>query len=212
MIGHINWVLFVEERYRGNVEDYYDARNSYLNEVIDRRTGIPISLSALYLAIAERVGLPMSGVNLPAHFLIRTVENNPDLFVDPFHEGAILDHDGCQRRVAEVTGQPVLLSPSALAPCDTGTVVARMLRNLKAVWLKEGDYVSALPVIQRLAALESHNPLEQRDLGVVSLHADRPADAITPLNAYLTTVPEAEDAETIRAMLRVAQREVASWN
>jgi regulator of sirC expression with transglutaminase-like and TPR domain len=212
VIGQINWVLFVEEQFRGNVEDYYDPRNSFLNEVIDRRTGIPISLSVLYLAVADRVGLEMAGVNLPAHFVVRTGRGQEAIFVDPFHAGVLLDRKGCERRVEEVTGQAVELADDQLAPCAKAVIVARMLRNLKAVYLRAERFVEVLPVLRRLVALERDQPIERRDLGAACLHADRPGEAIDHLSAYLDACPEAEDARAVADLLRAARRVVASWN
>ena len=91
ILGQINWVLFVEEGFRGNVEDYYDPRNSYLNEVLDRKLGLPISLSVLYAEVASRVGLALGCVNLPMHFALRVMGRDEPVFVDPFHEGRMLD-------------------------------------------------------------------------------------------------------------------------
>lgn len=212
IIAQINWVLFVEEGFRGNDVDYYDPRNSYLNEVIDRRLGIPISLAAIYQAIATRVGLPMAGVNLPCHFVLRTGPESAPLFVDPYHEGAILDRQGCRKRVEEVGGQAVVLSERDFAPCSNLVVVARMLRNLKGGYLRLGDFAAALPVQRRLASLLPGELLEQRDLGVVAIHAGRAGEAIEPLLRYLQSRPEAEDREAIQAFLKLARREVASWN
>jgi regulator of sirC expression with transglutaminase-like and TPR domain len=212
VLGQINWVLFVEEGFQGNVEDYYDPRNSYLNEVLGRKTGIPISLSVLYLALAERVGLPMAGVNLPAHFVVRAGQGSETIFVDPFHGGALLDPAGCQRRVAEVSGRTTPLTEAELAACPTATIVARMLRNLKATYLQKQDFAAAVPVLRRLVALLDDDPLERRDLGVVCLHAGRPGEALDHLPAYLDAFPQAEDAEAVRALLRVARREVAQRN
>lgn len=212
VIGQINWVLFVEEGFQGDVQDYYDPRNSYLNEVLGRKTGIPISLSVLYLAVAERVGQPMAGVNLPAHFIVRAGQGRETIFVDPFHAGALLDRAGCQRRVAEVTGRTMPLTEAELAPCSPGTIVARMLRNLKAIYFQKQDFAAAVPVQRRLVALLGEDPLERRDLGVVCIHAGRPGEALDHLPAYLDAFPQAEDAETVSALLRVARREVAQRN
>jgi regulator of sirC expression with transglutaminase-like and TPR domain len=212
ILGHINWVLFVEERYRGNTEEYYDCRNSYLNEVIDRRTGNPISLSTLYLAIADRLGLAMSGVNLPAHFVLRTGWGESAVFVDAFHGGILLDREGCETRVREVTGQPIEISEEVLAPCSTAAIVARILRNLKAVYLRSGDFVTSLPVLRRLAALSEGDPFEQRDLGVAALHADRPGEAVDHLQAYLSARPKSADSEAVTTLLRSARRELAARN
>lgn len=212
VLGQINWVLFVEEGFQGNTEDYYDPKNSYLNQVIERKTGIPISLSVLYRAVAHRLGLEMEGVNLPAHFMLRVGRGDETIFVDPFHAGALLDRQGCERRVAELVGRPVVLSDLELAPCGLDLVVTRMLRNLKAIYLRGHDFSTALPVQRRLAALNPDDPLEQRDLGMLCLQLDRPADAIAPLQSLLDARPEPEDADAIRALLRAARREVATWN
>lgn len=212
VLGHINWVLFVEERFHGNTEAYYDARNSYLNEVLERKTGIPISLSVLYKALADRVGLALAGVNLPAHFVLRTVQGTKPVFVDPFHAGALLDRKGCENRVADLTGQNVSLTDALLAPCATSQVVARILRNLKAIYLRENDYVSALPVLRRLVAVSGGDPQERRDLGMVCMHTDRPNEAVDHLQAYLEAYPRTDDSEAVYYLLRAARQEVAQRN
>ncbi len=212
VLGQINWVLFVEEGFRGDTEDYYDPRNGYLNDVIDRKAGIPISLSVLYLALADRLGLAMAGVNLPAHFVVRTGAGESAIFVDPFHSGALLDRNGCQRRVEEVTGQAVTLTDAILAPCPLPTIVARMLRNLKAVYLQKHDFPSALPVLRRLSAMAPEDPLERRDLGMVCLHSDRPGEAVTHLSAYLDASPQAADAEAVASLLLTARSTLALRN
>jgi regulator of sirC expression with transglutaminase-like and TPR domain len=212
VLGQINWVLFVEEGFRGNREDYYDPENSYLNRVIDRKLGIPITLSVLYAAVAGRLGLDLSGVNLPAHFMLRHGRGDATIFVDPFHEGALLDRRGCEGRVAEVAGRPVALSDLQLAPCGPDLVVTRMLRNLKAIYLERQEFAEALPVLRRLAALNPGLPDEQRDFGTLCLRLDRPAEAVAPLQAYLDARPRAEDAELVASLLRSARREAAARN
>ncbi len=211
VLGQINWVLFFEEGYRGNVDDYYDPRNSYLNDVIDRRVGIPISLSVLYLAVADRIGLDMAGVNLPAHFMVR-LRATP-LFVDPFQAGLLLDPAGCARRIAEVTGrETVSLPDDALAPCPPRTLVTRMLRNLKATYLKREEFHSAVPVLRRLVALDPGNAEERRDLGIICMHTDMPGDAIEHLEAYVQAQPSAIDREMVNLVLKAAWRDLARRN
>jgi regulator of sirC expression with transglutaminase-like and TPR domain len=212
ILAQINWALFVEEGYEGNRENYFDPRNSYLNEVIDRKTGIPISLSVLYWTLAEQLGLPLEGVNLPAHFMLRLSESQQPLFIDPFHSGEFLDQRGCERRLTELTRHPFELSEVQLAPCPVRMVVARMLRNLKAIYLGTHDFLSALDVQRRLAAVASHEPLELRDLGMICLQVERPGEAIDPLQAYLDALPEADDAESVADLLKAARRMIARWN
>ena len=212
VLGQINWVLFVEEELRGNQEDYYDPRNSYLNEVLDRRLGIPISLSVLYWAVAEPLGLSVAGVNVPAHFMLRVDDGERPWFVDAFHAGAVMDRAACQRRLSEILQQPVTLTDSLLAACSIEVIVTRMLRNLKAIYLGAEDVPSALPVQHRLVALNRQDPGELRDLAMLWIQADRPGAAIDPLEAYLDTAPPDAQAQQIRDLLDVVRRRLAQWN
>ncbi len=211
VLGQINWALFVEEGYEGNRENYFDPRNSYLNEVIDRKTGIPISLSILYSSLAERLGVILDGVNLPAHFMLRLDDSREPLFIDPFHAGEFLDRRGCEGRLSDLTHHPVALSEEQIAPCPPRVIVARMLRNLKAIYLGTNDFPSALKIQRRLAAV-SQEPEEQRDLGMICLQLDHPGEAIDPLEAYLAAFPDADDAQPVTALLDAARRQVARWN
>jgi regulator of sirC expression with transglutaminase-like and TPR domain len=212
ILGQINWALFVEEGFEGNRDNYFDPRNSYLNDVFERKKGIPISLSILYASLAKRLGLVVHGVNLPAHFMLRLGDSPEPLFIDPFHSGELLNHRGCEHRLSELTRHPVKLSDEQIAPCSTRVVVSRMLRNLKAIYLGAHDFLRALPVQRRLAAVAATEPVEQRDLGMICLQADRPGQAIDPLQAYLAAQPDAEDAKAVTALLKTAKREVAQWN
>ena len=212
IVGQINWVLFVEEELRANHEDYYDPRNSYLNEVLDRGLGIPISLCVLYWAMADQLGLSMSGVNLPFHFMLRIDEEGQTRFVDPFYAGAVYDRDDCERKLTEIARRPVALTDSLTAPCSIDVVVARMLRNLKAIYANSGDLASLLPVQRRLAAVTRQEAIELRDLGLLYAQSDRLGEAIDPLQAYLDTSPQAADVQEIRALLDSARRQVARWN
>jgi regulator of sirC expression with transglutaminase-like and TPR domain len=212
VLGQINWVLFVEEELRGNREDYYDPRNSYLNEVLDRRLGIPISLSVLYWAVAEPLGLLVAGVNLPAHFMLRVHDGERFWLVDPFHGGDVLDRSSCERRLAGILHHPVALLDSTLAACSIPVLVTRMLRNLKAIYVGREDVLSALPVQRRLAALNQQDADELRDLAMFCIQADRPGEALDPLQAYLDTVPPFAQAPQIRALYDVVRSRLAQWN
>ncbi len=210
VLGQINWVLFVEEEFRGNVEDYYDPRNSYLNEVLDRRLGIPISLSVIYWSVAESLGLTVAGANVPGHFLLRIEDKQRTWFVDPYQSGAVMAREICRRSLAEKFPNTEDLDAALDTACPVIDVVARMLRNLKAIYLKAGDFPSAVPIQRRLAALRPLDPDEVRDLGVLGLKADRPDEVVGPLQAYLAANPEG-DSE-IAALLAAARRGLAAWN
>jgi regulator of sirC expression with transglutaminase-like and TPR domain len=212
VLGHINWVLYVEEEMRGNQDDYYDPRNSYLNEVLDRRLGIPISLSILYSDVAERLGLGLAGVNFPMHFMLRMDAEGGPSFIDAFDGGTIRDRHACEQRLSELSGQPVLLTDALIAPSSAEMVVARMLRNLKAIYWNAQDLEAALHVQRRLAAIERHAPAELRDLATLCARLRRPGEAIDAFEAYLDAEPDATDASEIRALVDLMQREIARWN
>jgi regulator of sirC expression with transglutaminase-like and TPR domain len=212
VLGQINWVLFVEAGLRANQEDYYDPRNSYLDDVLDRGLGIPISLSVVYWAVAERLGLSMAGANLPVHFMLRFEEEGLTWFVDPFHAGAVYNRENCQRRLSEFVQRPVILTDSQAAPCALRVVVVRMLRNLKAIYGRLQDVGSLLPVQRRLAALSQDDPNELRDLGLLCAQTNRLGEALDPLAAYLDASPFADDQKEIRALVEAIRRQVARWN
>jgi regulator of sirC expression with transglutaminase-like and TPR domain len=208
VLGQINWVLFVEEGFHGNRDYYYDARNSYLNEVLDRKTGIPISLSVLYSRVAEKLGLEVGWLNLPGHVMLRVSRGGSSVIVDPFHEGDLLDREGCLARL----GPGIPVSDVDFVACTPALMVVRMLRNLKAIYLHHHDYPAALPVQRRIAALLSDEPAEHLELGVLYLRLDRPGNAIEPLVQYLDRLPEPANAAEVRALLRGARRAAAQRN
>ena len=212
ILGQINWVLFVEEGFAGDTEDYYDARNSYLDEVLDRKRGIPISLSILYAAVAEPLGVALGSVNLPAHFVLRAVGEPEPLFVDAFNGGALLDREGAERLVAEAVGRPVALEDEQLATVGPAAVVARMLRNLKAIHLRGDDYASALPVVRRLAAVVPDDLDEQRDWGLIAYRMGHPGESLAPLSRYAAARTDAPDSAAVREVVQAARRDLIRSN
>jgi regulator of sirC expression with transglutaminase-like and TPR domain len=212
ILGQINSVLFVDAGLRANEEDYYDPRNSYLNQVLDRGLGIPISLSIVYWAIAERSGLALYGVNLPVHFMLRFDDQGLTWFVDPFHAGAIYTRENCQERLSEIIQRPIVLTDSLASPCAIRVVVARMLRNLKAIYGRLQDVQSLLPVQRRLAALSQDEPGELRDLGLLCAQTNRLAEALDSLQSYLDAAPVADDVAEIRVLIESLRRQIAKWN
>jgi regulator of sirC expression with transglutaminase-like and TPR domain len=212
ILGQINWVLFVEEAIRGNGEHYDDPRNSYLNEVLDRGLGIPITLSLVYQAVAQRLDLAMSGVNLPLHFMLRIDDAGQPWFVDPFHGGAIYDRRGCEQKLSQIAQVELTLPDAAMDSCSSRVLISRMLRNLKVIYGRAGEISSLLPVQRRLTALNRDQPSELRDLGVLCVQADCLGEAIEPLEAYLEVSSNADDSGEIADLLRAVRREVARWN
>jgi regulator of sirC expression with transglutaminase-like and TPR domain len=212
LIAQLNEFLFAEQGFRGNEQDYYDPRNSFLNDVIERKLGIPITLSLVYLAVAERVGLPLRGVGMPAHFIVKFAGPAREIFIDPFHGGAILTRESCERRVSQVLGLPVSLDPEQLDPSPPDQVVLRLLANLKGIYVNQSDAARALRVQERIFALNESDAAERRDLGALYLRNDRPAAAIEHLEAYRRARPDADDSETVHSLLKAAARMLAAMN
>jgi regulator of sirC expression with transglutaminase-like and TPR domain len=193
--------LFHEMGFHGNTQDYYDARNSYLNEVLDRRTGLPIALSVVAMAVGRRVGLKVVGIGLPGHFVAQAMAGSETALFDPFHGGRRLTLEDCGRLVEQVTGQPFSAADTFLQPVTTGALMTRMLTNLKAVYLRHEDFVRAARVIRRLRQLAPTDPFEERDLGACLARAGQPEQAIPHLASYLVARPGAGDATAVRLLL-----------
>ena len=162
-VARLNRFLFVECGFRGNREDYYDPRNSYLNEVLERRTGIPISLSAVYLAVGTRVGLDVFGISFPGHFLVKCMCAEGELVIDPF-ERTLLDPEACQRRLDAALPAHVPLRPELhLRAAGSREILLRMLANLKRIYAERRDLERTLACCDRILLLDPDAPGEQRE-------------------------------------------------
>jgi regulator of sirC expression with transglutaminase-like and TPR domain len=206
-LAALRTVLVEREGFHGNREDYYDAGNSYLNLVLERRTGLPITLSVLYLAVARRAGLPLEGVGLPAHFVVKwplPEEQGGDIFVDPFHGAQLLDVAGCRRLVAQVMGQSgahLTFDPQWMRAVGSRAILARMLQNLKMLYLQRGETALALEVVERLILLRPGNAEELRDRGLLRLAMGEPLLAAADIAAYAARTPNAPDVNRLRRRL-----------
>jgi len=167
----------------------------------------------LAAAVGDRAGLSVVGVGLPGHFVAKAVgDDGAEVLFDPFHGGQLLDPAGCEALVSAVTGRPFTLTAEAAAPTPPGLIAVRMLNNLKAVYLKDGDFARAARVMERLVQLDPADPIQRRDLGVSLMHAGHPGRAIDHLRFYLDRAPDADDAAAVQEFLDGAVREVARWN
>lgn len=163
IIQSINQYLYDDLGFSGNRTDYYDPRNSFLNDVIERRQGIPITLALVYLEVARRVGFPMVGVGMPGHFLIRPDIPEIEIFVDAFNSGEVIFAQDCQERLEQIYQQPVTLQPEFFAVVSHRQFLARMLTNLKYIYLKQQDLAKSLAVVERILLLFPDVGLELRD-------------------------------------------------
>jgi regulator of sirC expression with transglutaminase-like and TPR domain len=204
--------LFHEMGLRGNDRDYYDPRNSYLNQVLDRRTGIPITLSLVVMAVGARAGLEIQGVGLPGHFIVKAVRGDREVLFDPFHGGRRLTPADCENLVLQVVGTPFRADPKGLAAAPAGAIVRRMLNNLKGLYLRGEDWARAVRVMERLRQLDPADVVQRRDLGGALLSAGHPGRALGHLTGYLAALPQAGDAEAVRGLIQRARQLLAGWN
>lgn len=197
----LNRYLFEELGFRGNEEDYYDPKNSFLGSVLDRKVGLPITLSLVYVEVAQRAGLPVKGVGFPGHFILRFEDENGPIFLDPFHGGQVLEEEDLRAMLEEMGGTPVSLDPSLLQPASNREIFTRMLYNLKGVYLTAEDFDRLLQVLDILLLMNPRSPLDLRDRGLVHYELGHFRPAQDDLRAYLELDPTAGDAEVIRAHL-----------
>jgi regulator of sirC expression with transglutaminase-like and TPR domain len=212
LVPALNRLLFEEEGFHGNTEDYYDPRNSFLNDVLDRRTGIPISLCTVYMEVARRAGLALEGVGLPGHFVVRVSADAAPLLVDPFNRGTVLTVEDCQKRLDRIYAGRLRLAPAMLAPCSRKAILGRMLRNLKGIYVKAGDYARALRIVEMLRSLEPDSDDELRDRGVLYAALDCYAAAAADLESYLARRPRCAEAPQLTAKVAELRARAARLN
>lgn len=208
----LNKYLFREQGFRGNTKEYYDPRNSYLNEVLDRRTGIPITLSTVYMEVARRAGLDVEGVGLPGHFVVRIQTPGHPLLVDPFHAGTMLTEKDCQERLDRIFGGKVKMEPSMLEPCGHRDMLERILRNLKAVYIRDQDVERALRMADLLVQVQPGNAEDLRDRGILYAALDCYGYAARDLRSYLALAPKAPDVEELRGRVEQLELKAARLN
>jgi regulator of sirC expression with transglutaminase-like and TPR domain len=199
----LNRYVFDELGFSGNAGDFYDPRNSFLNDVIDRRLGIPITLAVLYIEIGRRIGLPLEGVSFPAHFLVKCVLREGVLILDPYARGASLGVEDLQERLkafsSDIPLEPDLV-PSLLVSAAPKDVFARMLRNLRAIYASRGEPLKALSACDRILALAPDAAEDYRERGELYAELECARAALADLRQYLKLNPQAHDSA------RVAQR------
>lgn len=201
-IDAINHQLYEVEGFRANERDFYDPRNSYLNEVLDRKLGIPITLSVVYLEVARRVPLPAVGVGLPGHFLVKALTPPGEVLLDPFAGGRELTQDDCQERLDRVYGGLVRLEPRMLLPVTKKQILVRILNNLKTIYLNRGEFDRALDVVGSILVFEPASLPDLRDRGLLWYRQNRFEEALSDLRKYLMLAHDAEDREQIKQAVR----------
>ena len=212
-IAALNRVLFEDAGMRGNRDDYYDPRNSFLNDVLDRRLGIPITLSVVYMEVARRIGFSLVGVGMPGHFLLKHHDREAEeILIDCFNRGDILSRQDCQSRLDEIYSGEMTLRPEFLHSISRRQILTRILNNLKTVYLSTRDFRKALPIADLILVIYPHSAedVKQRALLRYSLELHRLA--AEDLDEYLKISPTASDADEIRQMSLSIRRMQALMN
>jgi len=213
ILGQINWVLFVEEEIRANREDYYDPRNSFLNDVLDRKLGIPITLSVIYMDIARRVGFPIAGTGMPGHFLLKHYDvMEGEIVIDPFNRGRIVGNAECQQRLNEIYSGEVELRPEFLQPVTHREILTRMLNNLRQIYFTQRNFPKGLATLDLLLAIPPRSPELLRERALVRINLEQFLGAAQDLGTYLQLRPEAADSDDVRETLEMLRQLLARLN
>lgn len=214
----LNEYLYDEQRFTGNRERYDDPRNSFLNEVIDRRTGIPISLAVIYLEVARRAGVHVAGINFPGHFLLRAADERARLgfggdflIVDPFHGGALLSETDCRELLRQHVGEEAAFDRDLLEPATRHEIVVRMLVNLKRLYVRMRSFPQARFVADLLLTVDPSAVSELRDRGLLAYHLQDFGAALRDLETYLRLMPrEVEQPDTADLVIETGEESQAA--
>ena len=207
-----NQYLFNELGFTGNDFDYYDARNSCINDLLKRRLGIPISLAVLYMEIARRLDQPVYGIGLPGHFICSYNDGRYSAFIDPFHKGRIMTAAECEELVKERTGTAILNKTVAFRRASKRQIITRMLQNMKGIYHKKEQWNKALQISNLLVEAYPHAPEEVRARAVAHLQMRRFAAGRADLKRYLELAPQAPDEAMIREQIGNLDKWSAQWN
>lgn len=210
IVEALNAYLFEERQFQGNAEDYYNPANSFLNEVLDTRRGLPITLSIVYMAVAQRLELPVSGVGLPLHFIVRydppvsRRDTAPPILIDPFYGGEILTPEQCRERIERIMGRAIGFDPAYLQPTPNRLILYRLLNNLKQVYVQREEPANAGRVVEQMLVIMPDSVEDIRDRGLLFLQERAFSRAINWLTRYLERMPKAEDADHIQRAIQQA--------
>jgi regulator of sirC expression with transglutaminase-like and TPR domain len=190
--------LFGSLGYAGDRSNYYDPRNSYLNEVIERKLGLPIMLSVLYVDVATRLGIPAYGVSLPGHFIVSIRDGDEAHWLDPYHGGRWLTLNDCAKLIEAAIGYEGPLDAAWFLPADPRDIMVRMAHNLRGTYVRQQQWTEAAAAIRILRTIQPQSAEHLRDLGLVYYHQEALSQAAYFLNEYLAQSPNAADAPMIR--------------
>lgn len=213
MIDMLNRVIFHEMRFSGNREDYYDPRNSFLNDVLERRLGIPITLSVVYMEVARRIGLPLVGVGMPGHFLLKVYDvEGRQILIDPFNNGAMLNAADCEQRMKVVYAGEMHFKPEYLLPVSRRQILTRMLNNLRHIYMSVRQFRKTLAIVDLVLAIYPRSPEDVKQRAMLRFSVGQLGGALIDMDQYLKMNPEASDADEVRQTALGIRRTLATWN
>lgn len=207
-----NDFLFGHLGFHGNETDYYNPRNSCLNEVLDSRAGIPITLSLLYMEVARRAGLPVYGIALPGHFIVQYDDGQSSLFIDPFHGGRVLSREDCLAIVREHVKTGLPEDAALFAHSTKRQILIRMLYNLRGAYLRLHSLGRAVEVLNLLILANPASPEERKERGLIQLHLRKLGAAAIDFHEYLRLSPQAADRGQIKRQLEAIHRFLGTLN
>jgi regulator of sirC expression with transglutaminase-like and TPR domain len=211
-VEKINTVLFDIFEFRGNSEEYYDPRNSFFNDVLDRRIGIPITLSTLYIEISKRLSFPIAGVGMPGHFMVKYTNRQEEFFIDPYNRGEILTHEDCRKKLHERYGDAIEFNDRLLARATNRQILWRMLNNLKDIYVKGHVIDKCLLIVDMMLMVDSEDLAQFRDRGLLRLQLRQFDGAGRDLAHYLQHAQNAQDREEIENHVKELKRIQAMMN
>src|SRR5947209_2788234 len=213
VIAALNEVLFQEEMFRGNTVDYYNPRNSFLHDVLDRRLGIPITLALVYMEVARRVGFPLFGVGMPGHFLLKHYDvDGRSILIDAFERGLVVTEEDCRQKLDAIYSGQLTLQPEFLLPVTRRQMLTRMLNNLRSIYLSQRDFRRAVQVVDLILVIYPRSPEDVKQRAVLRYNLNDYRGALNDFEEYVKMSPEASDAEENKQTALSLRRSMAMMN
>jgi len=207
----INQYLFGKLGFKGNKDDYYNPRNSLLNEVLKRKTGLPITISSIYLEVGWNLGLDLHGIGFPGHFIIGCRVNEGIKYLDPFNSGRELTEKSMQKILDDIYQGRLILNDSFLKPLSKRMILVRMLNNLGGIYLENKELLKSLQVLKCICILTPDSAPDVRDMGLLNYQLGNYQEALEDLTKYLNLMPDATDADAINGTVKKLRDNMANW-
>ncbi len=210
-LNEISEYLFFELGFSGDVDNYYDPKNSFINEVLNRRKGIPITLAILYMELASRLGIIVEGIGMPGHFLVGAYDESEKYYVDVFNKGIVVNKEECMAMFDSRASKALAWDDRYLSSVDNRYIISRLLRNLKYIYLNDSRNIKAYEVIDILVGLEPDNVFEIRDRGMIGFRVGQHKQSVIDLKKFLEKEPVGRSAVEASSVLELLERNLKRW-